>query len=414
MTVQAQLQHAVPGLEVLARSENKPEVELRPVSGDVYDGALALLSPGSHRLTVRAVQAGSTVEGPLSASLQLQPFAVGTLDVALADGPGAQLALSADRIALAVGETANLQLQPPDGTAVELALLPPGCGVVSRLDAGRVRISARSPGPCRVTAHRLTAAIEAELTLRVRPAASPLAFPLRVAAGGRFLEDQRGMPVFLKGETAWLALVNLTDAEQEAYLADRAAKGFNAVEVMLVNHDYTEPPNPVPPANRAGETPFQPPDDFAHPGAAYFQRAVAFVDRAAAHGMAVLLAPNYLGFDGGKEGWWKPLTSSTNTRAVCFQLGRYLGERFRDRPNVLWLAGGDFLPPPGVGGRGPPLGDPPRDPVGGGTAALDRALERLAPGRTLHRRAALRRGDGPQWGVPVRRGLDRHRSGLTT
>ncbi len=159
------------------------------------------------------------------------------------------------------------------------------------------------------------------------------------------------MPFLIKGETAWLALANLTEEEQERYLADRARRGFNLVEVMLTNHDYTGPPNPEPPSNRRGEQPFLRRGDFSTPNDAYFDRAVAFVDRAAAHGMAVLLAPLYLGFDGGQEGWWEELNSSTNTRAVCTGYGRYLGTRFRDRSNVLWLAGGDFAPPPGSEGE---------------------------------------------------------------
>jgi hypothetical protein len=179
----------------------------------------------------------------------------------------------------------------------------------------------------------------------------PAAFPLRAAAGGRHLEDQSGAPFLIKGEAAWLALVNLTEAEQEIYLAERAGKGFNLVEVMLTNHDYTGPPNPEPPANRLGERPFRRAGDLSTPDDAYFDRAVAFVDRAAAHGIAVLLAPNYLGFDGGAEGWWQALNAPVNTREVCAAFGRYLGARFRDRRNVIWLAGGDFAPPPGSEGE---------------------------------------------------------------
>ena len=57
--------------------------------------------------------------------------------------------------------------------------------------------------------------------------------------------------------------------------------------------------------------------NFSTPNGAYFDRAVAFVDRAADHGMLVLIAPDYLGFDGGREGWWKELTAPVNTRPVC-------------------------------------------------------------------------------------------------
>ena len=206
--------------------------------------------------------------------------------------------------------------------------------------------------PAPLTADRdLTIAAVDGGDLQSRPPRSPVVFPLRAAAGGRYLADQRGVPVLLKGEAAWLALANLTESEQETYLADRAGRGFNLVEVMLTNHDYTRPPNPEPPANRRGEQPFRRPGDFSTPDDAYLDRAVAFVDRAAAHGMAVLLAPNYLGFDGGEEGWWQPLNAPVNTREVCAAYGRHLGARFRERPNVIWLAGGDFAPPPGSEGE---------------------------------------------------------------
>jgi hypothetical protein len=174
---------------------------------------------------------------------------------------------------------------------------------------------------------------------------------LRPAPGGRWLEDRNGAPFLLKGEATWLALVNLDTAEQDAYLGDRAARGFNLVEVSLVNHDYTHAPSPEPPRNRAGEQPFRRPGDFSTPEDAYFRRAVEFADRAARHGIAVLVAPLYLGFDGGPEGWWGELVSPTNTREVCAGFGRYLGMLFRNAPNVVWLAGGDFAPPAGSEGE---------------------------------------------------------------
>ena len=121
--------------------------------------------------------------------------------------------------------------------------------------------------------------------------------------------------------------------------------------VSLINHDYTSSPSPTPPANREGERPFLAPGDFSKPIDAYFDRAVAFFARAEAHGIAVLLAPSYLGFDGGREGWWGELNSPANTLEVCAAFGRYLGTRFQRSRNVLWLAGGDFAPPAGSEGE---------------------------------------------------------------
>ncbi len=225
---------------------------------------------------------------------------------------------------------------------------PAGCGVFGDAEAAQTWWSATGRTVCTLSP---TAMDGGGIQVLVRTRGDGFLYPLRVAPGGRHLVDQRGTPFLIKGETAWLALVNLDDAEQERYLADRAAKGFNVTEVMLLNHDYTSPPSPVPPANRHGEQPFLRPGDFSTPDDAYFDRAVSFVRRAAAHGIVVLLAPLYLGFDGGHEGWWAELSGPANTREVCAAYGAYLGRKFKDSPNLLWLAGGDFAPPTGSEGE---------------------------------------------------------------
>jgi len=230
---------------------------------------------------------------------------------------------------------------------------PLGCGVFASPQASSTSWTAAMPGACTlevsVSGPRL--ADRRTVSLLVRSRGSSYQYPLRVGAGGRHLVDRRGVPFLIKGEAAWLALVNLSEEEQERYLGDRAAKGFNLVEVMLMNRDYTESPNPTPPANRRGEEPFGRSGDFSTPNGRYFDRVVAFVDRAAAHGLVVLIAPCYLGFDGGPEGWWEQLVAPANTRDVCFRFGAYLGERLNRCRNVIWLAGGDFAPPPGSEGE---------------------------------------------------------------
>jgi hypothetical protein len=230
---------------------------------------------------------------------------------------------------------------------------PAGCGSFAGSSAASTEWTATAPGACTVTL-AATAAGQTDrrsVNIVVRTHGRSYQYPLRVAPGGRHLVDKTGRAFLIKGETAWLALVNLTESEQERYLADRSAKGFNLVEVMLTNHDYTSSPNPTPPANRAGEQPFAKAGDFSTSNDAYFDRAAAFVDRAAAHGIVVLIAPSYLGFDGGREGWWEALTAPANTRSVCAAFGRYLGARFKGKRNVLWLAGGDFAPPAGSEGE---------------------------------------------------------------
>jgi hypothetical protein len=321
-----------------------------------WHGALAV-SPGSHAIRAEAFDAAGASLGNVEVSAVTVRGSAARVDLTIAPPSERPVvtAVVAPRGSAVVGERLLLEARATSRRQVAVAwsVAPQGCGTLARSGASSAEWTAAAPGPCTVT---VTATAGGQSDRRgaqmlVRTRGRSYEYPLQVAPGGRHLVDQRGRPFLIKGETAWLALANLSEAEQERYLADRGAKGFNFVEVMLVNHDYTSSPNPLPPSNRAGEQPFARAGDFSSPDGAYFDRAAAFVDRAAAHGIAVLLAPLYLGFDGGREGWWKELNSPGNTRQVCAAFGRYLGAIFRGKKNLVWLAGGDFAPPPGSEGE---------------------------------------------------------------
>jgi hypothetical protein len=344
---------------VSASVEATAAAALRRASAGEWSGAIAV-RPGQHALEIEASDPAGARLGQTVVAVTAARGAPVEVDAAVAAAlPASErptvTSIVAPRNSVVVGDRMLLQARARPAAAVTLAWTasPAGCGSFANPGAASTEWTATAPGACTVTL-AATAAGQTDrrgVSIVVRTHGRSYLYPLRVAPGGRHLIDQRGRPFLIKGETAWLALVNLTEAEQERYLADRGAKGFNLVEVMLMNHDYTSSPNPTPPSNRAGEQPFSKPGDFSTPDDAYFDRAVAFVDRAAAHGMLVLLAPSYLGFEGGREGWWKELTAPANTRAVCAAFGRYLGARFKGKKNVIWLAGGDFAPPTGSEGE---------------------------------------------------------------
>lgn len=188
-----------------------------------------------------------------------------------------------------------------------------------------------------------------------RPVASPIsaapghfyAFPLRVSKNGRYLVDREDKPFRIQGDSAQSLIVNLTYAEAQSYFSDRQAKGFNTINVNLLEHKF----GINAPANRRKDAPFTKPGDFSTPNEAYFAFADSIIDLAASNGMLLSLAPMYLGYGGGEEGWWKELNSSTNTLEVCFAFGQYLGNRYKNRRNIFWVIGGDYLPPSGSEGE---------------------------------------------------------------
>jgi len=163
----------------------------------------------------------------------------------------------------------------------------------------------------------------------------------------RYLVDQHGQPFRIHGDSAQSLIANLTYAETDTYLTDRRSKGFNAVNVNLLERKFAINA----PKNRRGDSPFTVPDSFATPNEAYFDFADSIIDLAASKGMLVSLAAMYLGYGGGSEGWWSVLTHAVNTQEVCYRFGFYLGKRYKNRANILWVIGGDFTPPAGSEGE---------------------------------------------------------------
>ena len=349
-SIRRMIAHVEPGgvAEELRRA--RPDLEFR--------GSLGV-TPGLHTLRVDAYDARRQRVTESTASITVTRGDPALVLLAIpgahpsAAGRGAPVVevLTSPRTSVVAGAKFVLEARVAGGEEISHSwtATPPGCGIFGSPAATSTSFTGTVAGPCTAT---LAAASDGGADRRsveiiVRSRARSYLYPLRLSGDRRYLVDQRGTPFLLKGETAWLALVNLTEEEQDAYLQDRDDKGFNTVEVMLLNANYTKTPNPVPPANRYGELPFRVPGAFATADDAYFDRAAAFVDRAARHGVLVLVAPMYLGYDGGREGWFASLDAPGNTRDVCRRYGRFVGSKFKERNNVVWVAGGDHAPPPG-------------------------------------------------------------------
>jgi hypothetical protein len=174
-------------------------------------------------------------------------------------------------------------------------------------------------------------------------------YPLRVASGGRYLEDQGGRPFRVQADAAWFMSTSATPDEVEAYLALRQAQGFNAFYLMAMVHpgDYADIPHA--PGNSAGEQPFVQPGSFDTPNEPYWRWIDFIVDRAARRGLSVMLAYTYLGYQGGPQGWYREVLRQPSADA-CYRWGLWLGSRYKAKANVVWFALGDYAPPPGSEG----------------------------------------------------------------
>ena len=159
-----------------------------------------------------------------------------------------------------------------------------------------------------------------------------MAFPAGVSANHRYLLDQSGKPYLLIGDSPQCLTANLDLADMNYFFADRERHGFNAMWVDILCGPYT--------GGRAnystydGILPFTTPGDLSTPNPEYFARVDAMVKLAAAHGISLLLEP-------AETGSFRDMLRS-NGAAKDFAYGAYLGARYRDASNIIWLSGNDY------------------------------------------------------------------------
>jgi hypothetical protein len=166
-----------------------------------------------------------------------------------------------------------------------------------------------------------------------------IAFPLTLQTGKRYLQDADGKPFLMCGDSAWSLIVQPTRENVDLYLDDRRSRGFNAILVELIEHRFADNA----PANVYGDRPFLTDGDYGTPNERYFAHADWVLRRAAQRGFLVLLAPSWIGAGGGNEGWYQEM--SANGVDKLRRYGQYLGERYREMKNILWVHGGDYNPP---------------------------------------------------------------------
>ena len=162
--------------------------------------------------------------------------------------------------------------------------------------------------------------------------------PIQIASEQRFFRDATGNPFLLIGDTAWSLIAELKRKEVEIYLRDRKARGFNAILVNLIEHEFSSNP----PANAYGAKPFTG-NTFGPLNTAYFDHAAWVIERAQAMGLLVLLAPAYLGVNGSSQGWYAE--AETAGPKVMRTYGEAIARHFSKFHNIVWVLGGDFDAP---------------------------------------------------------------------
>jgi len=157
---------------------------------------------------------------------------------------------------------------------------------------------------------------------------------LKISHDRRHLVTEDNQPFFWLGDTAWEMIHRLNNEEVLLYLQDRVAKGFNVVQtVLLAELDGLDSPNAY------GH---QPLIDYnpAQPNEPYFQYVDEIIRLAGDLGIYIALLPTW--GDKFNKAWGQgpEIFSRENARLY----GEFLGKRYAQSSNIVWVMGGDRTP----------------------------------------------------------------------
>ena len=162
---------------------------------------------------------------------------------------------------------------------------------------------------------------------------------LHVSENQRFLVNERNEPFFWMADTAWELFHRTTREEALMYLLKRKEQGFNVVQaVALAELDGLDVPN------RYGETPLID-NDPSTPNSAYFEHVDYIIRKADSLGMYIALLPTW-GDKVFKNGWGTGPEVFTLSNSKLF--GEWIGKRYKDYENIIWVIGGDRNPRSGT------------------------------------------------------------------
>lgn len=158
---------------------------------------------------------------------------------------------------------------------------------------------------------------------------------LKISENNRYFMTEDGMPFFWLGDTGWLLFNKLDRAEAEKYLEDRKQKGFNVVQAMVLHT--------VPSVNIYGDSSIVNKDisnplvtEGNNPDNAeeydYWDHIDFIIDKAAEKGIYMALVPV----------WGSPVKDGKVSADQAEKYAAFLAERWKDRPNIIWLNGGDI------------------------------------------------------------------------
>ncbi len=149
---------------------------------------------------------------------------------------------------------------------------------------------------------------------------------LKVSENNRYIVHENGKPFFWLGNTAWLLPERLNRDEVEFFLEKDRLAGYNVEQIQVLNA--------IPTFNIYGHAANNAEFDFSkvsQPGVyGYWEHLDYIVDVAAQNGIYIAM-----------DCIWGSMINQMDVKKAQ-SLGRFLAERYKDKPNIIWMIGGDI------------------------------------------------------------------------
>lgn len=160
-------------------------------------------------------------------------------------------------------------------------------------------------------------------------------FVTAVSSDGRYMVDQFGDPILIRGAFAWSAVADWSTSDDDTYFDHLAARGVNVVLMEAIAVDGDGGGHNSNGATYDGIAPFVG-GDITNFNSSYWNRVDSFISAAEARGITCLV---YF-MDGWNTDPGKIFDGVSEADAEDY--GTTLATRWLSRPNIMWGSGGDY------------------------------------------------------------------------
>jgi hypothetical protein len=160
---------------------------------------------------------------------------------------------------------------------------------------------------------------------------------LKISENKRYFTYEDGKPFIWLADTEWTLPQRVKWDDVEYIMQKRKSQGFTVLQIVALDPEQDKDMR-----NPAGDKALLN-NDLSTPNEKYFQYLDWILDKAEEYGFYVLLLPVWGELVVGHN-WMGQFSEKIVTEENAYEYGRWIGNRYKDRTNIIWCLGGDRMP----------------------------------------------------------------------